>query len=462
MLDLILFAFVAGFLALGLRRPFIWVLVYVYIDIVAPQKIGWTLMPAIPVSLIAFAAAFIGWAVLDSKKGTRVTFRQGLIVLLLFYCGYTTMTAHFPEDALEKWAWVWKALLFAIFMPLTLRTRTRIEATALVMVLAAGAVMISAGLKTALSGGGYGSLASLVQENAGIYEGSIMSTVAISMIPLVVWCARYNTIFPKHWTVWVFSVALIFACMLVPVGTQARTGLVCLAVLGVLTLRYTKYRFALIAAGGFAMMVAVPFLPQSFTERMATISSYQGDQSASTRVQVWKWTIDYANNRPLGGGFNVYRANSFTYETRKEVERGNTVVVETAEVTDEGRAFHSAYFEMLGEQGWVGLGIWLWIQALGLWQMEWIRRKLRKSDDKTDQSFVALADALLMGHIVYLVGALFVGVAFQPFIFMLIALQIALTSLVKRRTEEAKAAERRLRRNARRDAIREAAPAQPA
>ena len=462
MLDLVLFAFVVGFLALGLRRPFIWVLAYIYIDIVAPQKIGWSLMPAIPVSLIAFGAAFIGWAVLDSKKGTRITFRQSLIVLLLLYCGYTTMNAHFPEAALEKWDWVWKALLFAIFLPLTLRTRTRIEATALIMVLAAGAVMISAGMKTALSGGGYGSLASLVQDNSGIYEGSIMSTVAISMIPLIIWCARWNTIFPRHWTIWVFAIALVFACLLIPVGTQARTGLVCIGVLAVLMLRYTKYRFALIAAGAFAMLVAVPFLPQSFTERMATIGSYQGDQSASTRVQVWKWTIDYANDNPMGGGFNVYLANSFTYETRKEVDRGNSVVVETQEVTDEGRAFHSAYFEMLGEQGWPGLLIWLWIQALGVVQMEWIRRKLRKSEDRTDQSFVALADALLMGHIVYLVGSLFVGVAFQPFIFMLIALQIALTTLVKRRTEDALAEDRRKRRNAKRDAIRAASEAAPA
>ena len=46
MIDLALFAFVMAFLALGIARPFLWVLAYIYIDILAPQKIGWTLTPS--------------------------------------------------------------------------------------------------------------------------------------------------------------------------------------------------------------------------------------------------------------------------------------------------------------------------------------------------------------------------------------------------------------------------------
>ena len=43
---------------------------------------------------------------------------------------------------------------FAIFLPFTLTTRLRIEGMALIMVLTAGAIIISAGMKTALGGGG--------------------------------------------------------------------------------------------------------------------------------------------------------------------------------------------------------------------------------------------------------------------------------------------------------------------
>ena len=59
--------FIGLFLALGLKRPFFWVLAYIYIDVVAPQKIGWGLIQSLPVSLIAFAAAFAGWLFLDTQ-----------------------------------------------------------------------------------------------------------------------------------------------------------------------------------------------------------------------------------------------------------------------------------------------------------------------------------------------------------------------------------------------------------
>ena len=48
MLDLALVAFIGVLLALGLKRPFFWVLAYIYIDVVAPQKIGWGFIQALP------------------------------------------------------------------------------------------------------------------------------------------------------------------------------------------------------------------------------------------------------------------------------------------------------------------------------------------------------------------------------------------------------------------------------
>ena len=52
--------------------------------------------------------------------------------------------------------WAWKALAFAAFLPLTLRTRLRIEALLLFMTLSAGSIIIVGGIKTLAGGGGYG------------------------------------------------------------------------------------------------------------------------------------------------------------------------------------------------------------------------------------------------------------------------------------------------------------------
>lgn len=432
MLDLIFLAFIGYVLALGLRRPFVWVLLYVYIDIIAPQRIGFSLITSIPVSLIAFAAAFGGWLALDRKDGARFTVRQGLMAALLLYCWWTTGNADFAADAATKWDWVWKALLFAIFLPLTLTTRARIEGLALVLLLSVATIVIGTGLKTVLGGGGYENLKFFVNDNSGIYESSTLATVAIGLIPLLWWFVRHGTVFRPHWAVTGFAVALTFACLLVPIGTEARTGLLCIAALGGLMLRYTRRRVLFIAGAGVLGLTALPFLPQSYYDRMATLAEPDGDESASTRVAVWEWTIDYAAEKPFGGGFDAYRGNRFTYTLPVKKTAGNTTSVEYKEVVDEGRAYHSSIFEMLGEQGWPGLIMWLALHLLGLWQMERIQRRWRAASGEAERWIAPLAAGLQMGAVIYLVGALFQGIAYQPVMLMLVGLQIGLHSYCRR------------------------------
>ena len=447
MIDLALFGFIMAMLALGLRRPFLWVLTYLYIDVLQPQEIGWSITPALPLSLIAFCAAFAGWLLADPKKGSRFTFRQSLLVALLALCAFTTANADFPEFAAEKWAWVWKALVFAIFLPLTLTTRLRLEAVVLTMVLTAGAIIISGGIKTVTGGGGYGTLALFVNDNNGMYESSTIAMVAIAIIPLILWLMKHGTVFPPDWRVKLYGYALIFACLLIPIGTEARTGLLCIAVLGAMLLRDVKRRFLYLGAGAVLALMALPFLPQSWYQRMGTLEATEEDTSASTRIAVWEWTIDYANSHPFGGGFDAYRGNKFTYKLPVRTESGNTTSVQYQDHTDQARAYHSAIFEMLGEQGWPGLILWLWLHALGLWQMERIRRGWRKRSAEGETWQAPLAGALQFAQVIYLVGALFQGIAYQPFVLMLLGVQMGLWSYCRRTDSQARKS-RRIRREA--------------
>lgn len=432
MLDLALTGFVFVLLALGLRKPFLWVLAYLYIDILTPQRISWGLLASLPISLIAFVLAFAGWALLDDKRDSRFTLRQGLIAALLVYCGLTTLMADFPESAATKWAWVWKALVFAIFLPLTLRTRLRIEAAALTIVLTVGAIMISGGIKTLGGGGGYGSLRLFVPDNAGIYEGSTLSTISIAVIPLIWWLARFGTLFKPSKLVTLFAVALTFAALLIPIGTQTRTGLLCIALLGIMSLRAVKRRFLYLGLAGVVALTAIPFLPESYTKRMSTIENHQSDQSASTRVAVWEWTWEYAKHNPFGGGFDAYLGNDLRVETVKAVGSGNNVTYQTEIHIEKARAYHSAYFEMLGEQGYPGFLLWAWVQLLGIWQMERIRARWKDRKGPGENWQAPLANALQLAQLIYFVGALFIGIAFQPVMFMLIGLQCGLWSYLRR------------------------------
>ncbi len=446
MLDLALAGFVAGFLALGIRRPFLWVLAYIYVDIVAPQKISYFLLASIPLSLIVFSGAFGAWLIADDKLHSRFTLRQSLMLFLLLYCGYTTMSADFPLAAADKWAWVWKAMVFALFLPLTLRTRLRFEAMALVMVLSAASIIITGAIKTLATGGGYGSLAFFVNDNTGLYESSIISCVAIAIIPLILWLTRHGTIFPEDWRSKLFAVALVFACLLIPIGTQARTGLICIGVLAVMALRTIKRRFLYVSLIVLAAAAAIPFLPASYTARMSTIENHQTDESASGRIAIWSWTWEYVQDHPLGGGFDAYLGNRIRFKTTAVEGAGNTSEVDSVVIEDKARAYHSSYFEMLGEQGWPGFLAWTWLQLLGLWQMERLRGRWLKRTGPGEQWQAPLAGALQQAQVIYLVGSLFVGIAYQPFILMLIGVQCGLWSYLRRIDTEAAATARKLMR----------------
>ncbi|HEX8641561.1 MAG TPA: putative O-glycosylation ligase, exosortase A system-associated [Allosphingosinicella sp.] len=439
MRDLGLIAFILALVTLGLKRPFLFTLTYVYIDTVSPQRLSYYLLNSVPISLIAAGFAMAGWVLFDRKEGIRPTVRQGLMLALIAYSAMTTMHAAVPVEAALKWEWAWKAIAFAVFLPFTLRTKLRIEAVILFLVLSCAAIVIVGGIKTMLSGGGYGVLNLMVDNNSGLFEGSTISTVAIAIIPLILWLAKFGTIFPPDWRTKIFAGALIFACLLMPIGTEARTGLVCIAVLAVLMLRDVKRRFLYLAGAGMLAMVAVPFLPATFTSRMTTIQGYQADQSASTRLAVWRWTWDYAQQNPFGGGFGAFRQNEIVVQTVDTTSTGGVQVVSARMQADRGRAYHSSYFEMLGEQGFPGLALFLLIHGIGLVRMEVIRRRYRR--ETGELAWVSpLATSLQHFHIILLVGSLFVAIAYQPFPWLVLATQIGLDNWVGRRERTARRA----------------------
>src|SRR5262249_2859413 len=101
-----------------------------------------------------------------------------------------------------------------------------------------------------------------------------------------------------------------------------------------------------------------------------------------------------------------------------------------SEFSINGLASHSIYFEVLGEQGWIGLGIFLSIFAVFFLNMRRVRGRARRREDLAWME--GLASALMQSMLIFMAGAAFSGIAHQPLHYYLIVFAVSLSAVMAR------------------------------
>ena len=95
-----------------------------------------------------------------------------------------------------------------------------------------------------------------------------------------------------------------------------------------------------------------------------------------------------------------------------------------------GRAYHSIWFEYLGELGYPGLFLFVLACASSMISLVRLSRKCRKIPDLV---WVAnMSDALQSGMVVFFTAGSFVGIGFQPPFWYLVAMGVSLRAYVYR------------------------------
>jgi amino acid transporter len=85
---------------------------------------------------------------------------------------------------------------------------------------------------------------------------------------------------------------------------------------------------------------------------------------------------------------------------------------------------------MLGEQGFVGFAIYYAMVGLTLLTLRRLKKRWR--DHEGMAWLAALANALMTAIAVFLAGGAFVGIAYQPFIFYMISITVAIDQYAAR------------------------------
>lgn len=422
MRDIIFLSFYIAMLLLSLGEPAVAVLAYMMTDFVRPQYVAYGFLTSLPLSMIWAFISAIAWFFIKDKPA-RITLGIKLLVLWCIWMTITTFMAEVQNAAWLKWNWAFKGALFTVFLPYFFNTRPQIEAAILVLILSISAHIIPVGLKTIVSGGGYQLSYGLYSGNTGLAEGSTLAMIAASLIPLYLWAGRYSGLITSLWRKKEFSIGMSFLALAASLGTFARTGLVSVVVLALAFAFLVKRKIVYILLLLVMVFAIQMLMGDRWLDRMKTMQDVEQEGSAMGRVAVWLWTIDYAKAHPFGGGFDVYRINEFKLDTKT---KGVTYQIE-------GKAFHSIYFEVLGEQGIPGFALFM---SMIVWMLLTLKYVQSKSRESLELKWIGmLASSLIVTTLVYLAGGAFIGVAYQPYFWYLYAITIAMRHYIEKYTE---------------------------
>jgi probable O-glycosylation ligase (exosortase A-associated) len=147
---------------------------------------------------------------------------------------------------------------------------------------------------------------------------------------------------------------------------------------------------------------------------MNTIQTYEQDGSAMGRINAWKMAWNLALDRPLtGGGFETFTPQVF----RKYAPDPENI-----------HDAHSNYFEMLGEQGFIGLGLYLLLIASCIIRLRFLKSRIRR--DPALQWAQHYPDMLQVSIFAYVIGGAFLGRAYFDMFYQLVGAMVILNRLV--------------------------------
>ncbi len=202
----------------------------------------------------------------------------------------------------------------------------------------------------------------------------------------------------RGWYRWAFAafIPVILHAVLMTYSRGAMVALIVAAPFWILRGRYRKQKILL----GVAVLACVPFLAgKQIRDRFFSVEKFQQDDSANSRFTSWKIGLKIATENPVFG-----------------VGIRNSPLLTRAYGADlEGRVIHSQYIQLAADNGFVGLGCYLAVVGLAMWNLEEVIRKARPRSDP-DSVKAYLAAAGFQGALVtFLVGAVFLSCeAFEP------------------------------------------------
>jgi putative inorganic carbon (HCO3(-)) transporter len=396
MRDLLLFALLAFVVIRTPTAPYIGALAWVLFGVMNPHRLSWGMAFSFPfaqIIAIVLLTSLLFWRGHKEVKGGAA---GGVLLVLLLWCGITTVFAINQDTAIDYLFRVLKTFLMTWVILLILHTRRHVDLLLWTLVVAVGFYSVKGGLFTLATGGAY----RVNGPPGGVIEGNNSLAVGVvATIPLMYYLLSQAR---QKWLKLALAGSIALSAVSV-LGSHSRGALLAILAMGVVLWWRGKNKLLLAGAAIAFVMAAIPFMPEHWTARMETIETYREDASAMGRIIAWETAYNIAVSRfPLGGGFEWQGPLAASLYSPDP-----TLVLVP----------HSIYFEVLGTQGFIGLALYLTFWAFVWRQCTWMR--------KTGKSDARFAWARSLGSMVqvsicgYAVGGAFLNLAFWEYCYYL-------------------------------------------
>lgn len=387
MRDLVLLVLLVIFTAWSLKAPWIGVMSWTLVSLMSPHVNFGYAAASWPVAIAIALSTLVGM-LMTKERANPFAFAPPKF--LLAFVIWTCITLPFSmifAPSMDLWIRSLKIYLM-IFVTLALvDTRKKLEVFIWINVVAIGYYGVKGGMFTISTGGSY-----RVWGPGGFIEGN--NEVALAVLCIVPLIRYLQTQLVRPWAIHTATFCMLM-CVATAVGSQSRGALVGLVCMGAFFWLKSDRK----AVGGviivLIVMVGLPLMPDTWWDRMNTIKTYDADDSALGRINAWGMAFNLAKDRLFGGGFMIWTGSIFQIYGPEP----NRV-----------HAAHSIYFQVLGEQGFIGLFLFLGIGAATWWSA---RDLIRISRDQPRFKWAADLGAMVqVSMIAYATAGAFLSLAY--------------------------------------------------
>tara|TARA_R110000823_G_scaffold210224_15_gene340613 strand:+ start:3343 stop:4659 length:1317 start_codon:yes stop_codon:yes gene_type:complete len=410
--DILITVMVFGLLPFILRNAWYGVLAWSWLSYMNPHKLAWGFAHTMPFAQIVAIVLLLSLLMNREKKSLPANSLVIVWGLFLIWNVVCTIFAFYPEFAFDGLEMVLKIQLITLVTLLMMKNLQRINQLIWVIVFSIGFYSVKGGVFTLLTGGAYHVFG---PEGSYIMENNTFAVAVLMIVPMMVYIYR----FPPHPLVKKIMPICIFLSLVSVIGSQSRGAILAIGAVGGYFWWQSKAKVLTAIAFAFLGFFVVLFMPQSWHDRMASISEYEEDMSAMQRLRAWEYSFNLANDRFTGGGFNNWSMENYRIY---------------APEAKQAFVAHSIYFGVLGESGWVGLGLFVTVLFLVWRQLGRVIADTKDDPDRKDIHF--LARMLQISMIAFMSGGAFLSISYFDLAWHIMAITVAMTQLGRERAKQ--------------------------